>query len=246
MTRALSLALPTTGLVARADLLKLGLALLTAVALLAVDFEAAGASEPTSSDSVYQLPDSLPQSTSIVPLSVPYRTQLVAGDPYANSNCGPAVLAMTFAYYGLPVTIAEARQDINSYMGLWSYDNGSSWLSMRWAAQVHGLQTYGLLDEDWLYTKWSLFDLVTESSLGNPSILLVRYRDLPGHESATWWGDHYIIFLGLDEYGNVVYHDPAFHGDLGAWRTMSQERLMRAWNNTSVGLVRTAMSLRVE
>ena len=244
MTRDLSQALPTIWPVARVNFLKTGLAFLAVVALLSVHFDAAGASEPTSSDGVYQLPDSLPQSTSIVPLSVPYRSQLVAGDPYSNSNCGPAVLAMTFAYYGVPVSIGEARQDINAYMGLWSYDNGSSWLSLRWAAQIHGLQTYGLLDEDWLYTKWSLFDLVAESSLGNPSILLVRYWELPGHENATWWGDHYIIFLGLDDYGNVIYHDPAFHGDVGAWRTMSQEQLMTAWNNTSVGLVRTAMSLR--
>ena len=240
----MSQALPTTRLFAGVDCLKVGLALLAAVALLAADFESAGASEPTSSDHVYQLPDSLPRSASISPLSVPYLSQLVAGDPYSNSNCGPAVLAMTFAYYGLPVSISEARQDINDYMGIWHYENGSSWLSMRWAAQINGLETYGLLDEDWLYVKWSLFDLVTESSQGNPSILLVRYRELPGHENATWWGDHYIVFLGLDDYGNVIYHDPAFHGEVGAWLTMSQEQLMRAWNNTSVGLIRTAMSLR--
>lgn len=240
----MSQALPTARPVARADLLRVGLALLAAIALLLVDFQTAGASEPTSSDGVYQLPDRPSRSTSTVPLSVPYRSQLVAGDPYSNSNCGPAVLAMTFAYYGVPVSIGEARQDINEYMGIWHYENGSSWLSMRWAAQIHGLETYGLLDEDWLYVKWSLFDLVTESSLGNPSILLVRYRELPGHENATWWGDHYIVFLGLDEFGNVVYHDPAFHGDMGAWLTMSQEQLMNAWSNTSVGLVRTAMSLR--
>ena len=244
MTRDLSQARRTDWPLARVNLMKAGIAFLAVIALFSVDFQTVGATEPTSSDHVFQLPDSLPQGSSILPLSVPFRSQLVAGDPYSNSNCGPAVLAMTFAYYGLPVSIGEARQDINAYMGIWNYDNGSSWLSLRWAAQIHGLQPYGLLDEDWLYEKWSLFDLLTESANGHPTILLVRYWELPGHEGASWWGDHYIVFLGLDEAGNVIYHDPAFHGELGASRTMSQEQLMSAWNNTSVGLVRTAMSLR--
>ncbi|MBI2953224.1 MAG: hypothetical protein HYY30_02845, partial [Chloroflexi bacterium] len=54
----------------------------------------------------------------------------------------------------------------------------------------------------------------------------------------------YIIFLGLMADGRVVYHDSAFNDETdGAYRIMSQETLLKAWGNTSVGLQYTAMSL---
>ncbi len=44
--------------------------------------------------------------------------------------------------------------------------------------------------------------------------------------------------------GRVVYHDSAFPEEVqGAYRIMSQETLLKAWRDTSVGLQYTAMSL---
>lgn len=225
-------------------LLKVAVALTLVGGLQLLLADSTVASDETSDNQVYQLPDSLPAPPVALAESVPYRSQFIQGDPYAPSNCGPAVLAMIFSYFGVPVSVSEARWDVNEYMGVWNYDNGSNWLSLAWSARQHGLKPFGLLDEDWLFTKWTLFDLLAEANAGYPSILLVRYWDLPDHEQSSWWGDHYIVFLGLDEYGNVIYHDPAFHGTVGARRTMSQERLVKAWNNTATGFVRTAMSLR--
>jgi len=174
---------------------------------------------------------------------VPYRSQL-DGTTYADSNCGPATLGMLMAYDGEWWSSNGIRRDVNRHTGVWSDEGGSTWESLVYAAQERGFTVLGLYEGKG-YRRWSIDDLLTEVRNGRPPMLLVRFRRLPGHEYSGWWGDHYIIFLGLTADGRVVYHDSAFQGDsIGAYRTMSQEQLNRAWGNNAAGIQYSAMVLR--
>ena len=176
-------------------------------------------------------------------LTVPYRTQF-DGTQYEDGNCGPAALGMMMAYYGQWWSTDELRRSVNKSTGYWGLDGGSDWESLVYAAKVHGFSAKGLYGGPKKYRKWTIDELVQEVQQGRPVMLLVRYRSLPGHESQGWAGDHYIVFLGLNSNGDVIYHDSAFRGtSQGAYRTMSKDRLLRAWGNTSVGIAYSAMSL---
>jgi hypothetical protein len=72
-------------------------------------------------------------------------------------------------------------------------------------------------------------------------MLLVRFWDLADHLQSTFAGDHYILALGFDHDGNLIYHDSAMHGD-GSNRTIGLAQLMKAWSEPSVGLLRTAIA----
>lgn len=172
----------------------------------------------------------------------PYRSQL-DGSPYAGSNCGPATLGMLMSHYGEWWLTSGIRRDVNQYQGTTSYDSGSSWEALAYAARLRGFEVVGLYDETGNYRTWTIEDLVEQTKAGRPVMLLTRYWSLPGHGDSEWWGDHYITFQGLTPSGDVVYHDAAFPGEEGAYLVMSQERLMRAWSRTATGLQYTAMAL---
>lgn len=174
---------------------------------------------------------------------VPYRTQL-DGSPTAGSNCGPATLGMAMSYFGEWWLTEGIRRDVNEFQGTYSLDAGSSWEALAYAARKRGFEVVGAVDPSGDYHQWTVDDLVAQTKAGRPVILLTRYWSLPGHGDAEWWGDHYILFVGLTASGDVVYHDPAFPGESeGAYRIMSQDRLIRAWTRTATGLQYTAMAL---
>lgn len=174
---------------------------------------------------------------------VPYRSQF-DGTAYADSNCGPATLGMLMSYYGEWWSSDGIRRDVNRSTGDWSADGGSTWESLAYAARKRGFTVLGLYGGK-SYRRWSIDELVGEARQGRPSMLLVRFRSLPGHERSSWWGDHYIVFMGLTAGGAVIYHDAAFWGDSGgAYRTMSQEQLKRAWGNNAAGIQYSAMVLQ--
>lgn len=172
----------------------------------------------------------------------PYRSQF-DGDPYEGGNCGPAALGMAMSYFGEWWSTAGLRDSVNRVTGDWSYDGGSNWASLQTAAEERGFQTHGPYNAAGQLRYWDLDDLLAHTELGRPVLLLVRYRALPGHEQALWSGDHYIVFLGVTAAGIVVYHDPAFHEEDGAYRTMDQATLDRAWSHTTTGENRSAMAL---
>lgn len=175
-------------------------------------------------------------------LWAPYRSQF-DGSPYEGGNCGPAALAMAMARFGEWWSTEGLRRSINRVTGDWSYDGGSDWPSMVAAATERGFEAHGPFNEEGGFRYWDLDDLLAHTEQGRPVILLVRYRALPGHENAAWYGDHYIVFLGLTRDGGVVYHDPAFQGDEGAYRIMEQATLDRAWSHTWIHQNRTAMAI---
>jgi hypothetical protein len=134
------------------------------------------------------------------------------------------------------------RDLANRQMGFANPDNGTTWESLAYAAKTSGANTENLYNGKG-YRSWTFDDIKGELAKGHPVILLVRYWDLPDHAESSYSGDHYIVALGIDGNGNLVYDDSAFKTTPGNGRTIDQAHLLKAWTNTSVGLARTAMAL---
>jgi hypothetical protein len=178
--------------------------------------------------------------------AAPYRSQF-DGSVYAETNCGPAALGMFLGHFGEQFTTAELRASANQQMHNSDPNNGTSWEALVYAANVRSYQQHSLYAVGKTYRKWSLDDLWLELSSGHPAMLLVRYQYLPGSEGSGFAGDHYVLVLGRDPQGNVVYHDSAFRSQPGAYRTMSPTQVARAWSTVASGIANTAMGLhRIE
>lgn len=187
-------------------------------------------------------PRDLPAAGGSRLISAPFISQL-DGSAYADSNCGPASLAMALGALGIKTRPLELRLLANRQMGRSVPSDGTTWESLAFAAQTRGADTTGLYDQHG-YRAWSIDDLASEINNGHPVLLLVRYRSLPGHTTSRYFGDHYIVGLGFNDDGDLIYHDPAYPGDLGAKRSITRAQLQQAWSSTSVGLVRTALAFQ--
>lgn len=173
-------------------------------------------------------------------IDAPYVSQF-DGSVWSESNCGPAALAMALGGIGISAQPLELRALANKQMHNANPSNGTTWEALAYAARQHGAAPIGLQSGRY-YRRWSTADLTAELAQKHPVLLLVRYRALPDHVQSKYWGDHYIVALGFDRQGNMIYSDPAIHGD-GSNRTLSPTELANAWGRTSVGFVRTAMAL---
>lgn len=175
-------------------------------------------------------------------LSAPYYSQFDGSD-YGASNCGPTSLSMALGSLGINADQMWLRHWADVQMGTNDPSNGTTWEALAYATRQAGATTSGLYGESGYHT-WSIAELKATLAQGHPVLLLVRYWDLPGHGSSSYGGDHYVVALGVDGNGNIVYHDPAFSsGDDGADRAISPSDLRAAWDDTLVGLVRTAMAV---
>jgi hypothetical protein len=172
--------------------------------------------------------------------TVPYMTQF-DGTPWEGSNCGIASIAMVLGGFDVTLPTLQVRKSIISITGDPSYDAGVAWDPLVQMAWRHNFPVNGPNTPDGQLRHWYLEELDAESRMGRPSILLVHYRSLPGHEQAGWWGDHYVVFLGLTADGDVIYHDPAFRGSAGAYKVTDRATFERAWTNTMSGQQRTAI-----
>jgi hypothetical protein len=173
-------------------------------------------------------------------LRVPYRTQF-DGSTFEWGNCGVAAIAMAMEYYGQPWSTHEVRLAINAMTGNWATQAGVDWRYLKLALERRGFATDGPYTRRGGYWSWTLEELLVETAQGRPALLLVHYRSLPGHEDDEWPGDHYVLFLGLTRDGRVLYHDPGFRGEVGAYRTLDRAAFERAWSRTWIGQNRTAM-----
>ncbi|MBI4317206.1 MAG: C39 family peptidase [Chloroflexi bacterium] len=174
---------------------------------------------------------------------VPWRSQF-DGTSYAAGNCGPASLGMMMSYFGEWWSTHGIRKSTMDISGAVPFDAGTDWPALKYAAEGRKFKVSGLYNSGGGYRKWTVDDLVKEIAQKRPVLLLVRQRLLPGHANTTNPFDHYVIFLGTMADGRVVYHDSAWEKEIdGSYKIMSQETLMKAWRDTSVGLQYTAMSL---
>ncbi|HVC34074.1 MAG TPA: C39 family peptidase, partial [Chloroflexota bacterium] len=193
----------------------------------------------------------LPGGTMMAPLSAPslatpiiqapYLSQF-DGTVYEQANCGPTALAMALDALGVPSNQIALRHLAERQMGINDPNDGTTWESLAYVAHVMGVKTSAYKSGK-QYLVWSFADLTRQFDAGHPVLLLVRYRQMPGHETSDYWGDHYVVGLGFDADGNLIYHDPATRDGSGAFRSISRAQLLSAWSNTAIRYVRTAMAL---
>jgi hypothetical protein len=164
----------------------------------------------------------------------PYLSQM-DGTTYADGNCGPAALAMALGAFGHLESVHALRESINGQTGDWGIDSGTTWQALQQAAQTRGFAITSPFNPDGALRTWTLDEMLAETAAGRPVLVLVKYQSLPGHEQAEWWGDHYVTVLGTTPDGRIVYHDSAFRGVAGAYRTIDRERFIIAWSQTWIG-----------
>lgn len=164
------------------------------------------------------------------------------GSIWSASNCGPTALSMALGAIGISADQITLRNLVNAQMGAFDPNGGASWESLAAAAQASGAGTKGLIGANG-YRSWAIDDLKRELKLGHPVLLLVRYRLVPDHADSSFYGDHYIVALGFDQQGNLVYNDPAGNVAHGVRRRLTPAELNDAWSNTWAGQVHTAMAL---
>ena len=193
-------------------------------------------------------PDVPPDEAFVVPdepqphLVMPYRSQF-DGSPFEWGYCGVAAISMAMDYYGHAWSTHEVRLAINALTGNWDRYVGVDWRFLVRALAQRGFRVQGPFDGDGRggYQRWTLDTVLAETAAGRPVLLMAHYRSLPGHEDDPWIGDHYLLVLGHTRDGQIVYHDPGFVGEAGAYRTIERAVLEHAWSNTWIGQDRTAM-----
>lgn len=137
----------------------------------------------------------------------PYRTQL-DDSIYARSDCGPAVLGMALAAYGVDFDTLDLRRLTHTYQGTWpAVRVGTALQHIAHVAEDLGLPTRGLYDDD-AFHEWSVAEIAANVEAGRLVIPLVRFGLLPGHEdTGVRWG-HYILLYAVQGDG-FAYQDPA-------------------------------------
>jgi Peptidase_C39 like family len=155
----------------------------------------------------------------------PYRSQL-DGAPYAAANCGPTAVGMALDAFGVSVAPRQLRAEALDAQHM--YGNGVGTLITALAAVV---EQHGLTAED-LYAggalrRWDVDDVRAHLRQGQPVIVQVRYRSLPGRGTVPYFGDHYIVVTGIVPDG-FLYNDPIDVDGLGWDRVMSADRLHTA------------------
>ena len=190
-------------------------------------------------------PPAAPQAPPAPPaptiLWAPYHSQF-DGSIWGRGNCGPTALAMALGAVRISANQLSLRHYADQQMGIASPDTGTTWESLAYAARIAGASP-DMLFLGKGYRSWTIDDLKGAIRQGHPVMLLVRFWNLPDHGDSGYSGDHYIVALGFDSNGNLIYNDPAFASIDGSNRTINRAHLLKAWSNTSVGLVRTAMAL---
>jgi len=144
-------------------------------------------------------------------LEPPYRTQL-DGSIYAPSDCGPAVLGMVLADYGVTEDTLQLRELTHTYQGTWpAVRVGTALQYVARVAEDFGLSAFGLYDDvnAGVFHRWTLDEIGAQLGSGRLVIPLVRFGLLPGHEdTGVRWG-HYILLYAVQDDG-FLYQDPAF------------------------------------
>ena len=130
------------------------------------------------------------------------------GSIWAGSNRGPGL-----ALDGAGAHPESARIRLRSAASLTTRwvppipSRGSSLEALAAAAQGSGAGTKGLVGANG-YRTWAIDDLKRELGLDIRSVLL-HYRLIPGTTAdSSFYGDHYVVALGFDQQGNLVYNDP--------------------------------------
>jgi peptidase C39-like protein len=175
-------------------------------------------------------------------IAAPFVSQF-DGSVWAQSNCGPTSLAMALGAFRINVGPLALRDLANQQMASFNPDVGTSWESLAYAAQQSGASVRGLYRDGarYPYRTWSMSDLSSELSTGHPVLLLVRYWDLPGNQKSGFAADHYVVALGFNAQGSLIYNDPA--SNHGGNSMMTPAQLLKAWGDVAIGQPYSAMAV---
>jgi hypothetical protein len=124
------------------------------------------------------------------------------------------------------------------------YGNGVGTLITALAGVVseNGLSALDLRDASGTLRRWSLDDIRAHVRQGQPVIVQVRYRSLPGRGGAYYFGDHYILVTGIVGDG-FLYNDPIDIDGVGWDRVISGATLSVAMNASDARYAYSAVAV---
>ncbi len=171
-------------------------------------------------------------------LQVPWVSQLGPGAGYAPGDCGPACCAMWLHYYGLTnLTVDDCSKRINLAPG-YRYTMPAHLMNIMRAYGYETIWRDGL----------ALSHLIKEIEDGDPCILLVEYDQLPTafrYDKGYQYG-HWILIVGYDKAGGIIYHDPYFPSTAGgAFIRILDDALLHAWGHNSDSGNRNYQAIRL-
>jgi hypothetical protein len=203
----------------------------------AVDLDAGRA--PTTRE----LPLAYPADTAmdISHVFAPYRTQL-DGSSYAEANCGPTAVGMALDAFGISVPLRQVRAEALAAQHMFGTGVGTLITALAQVVADHGLSALDLRDDSGALRRWSLDDIREHVHSGEPVIVQVRYRSLPGRGGAYYFGDHYILVTGVVGDG-FLYNDPIDIDGLGWDRVISGAALRAAMNASATQYAYTAVAV---
>jgi hypothetical protein len=181
-------------------------------------------------------------STPEVWLTVPYRTQL-DGSSYADANCGPASVAMALDAIGKRDSLESLRSAALQLQDIAGCDDCGTYIQhLAAVAESRGAATFGLRDDPETFHRWTLDEIRQQLRQERVVIPQVKFRPLPGRNKAQYWGDHYIVVVGLA--GNsFIYNDPVDSDGRGYGRLISAEGLERAMAGANGEFARAAFAV---
>ena len=190
-----------------------------------------------------ELPKAYPSDTAmdIFHVFAPYRSQL-DGSPYAEANCGPTALGMALDALGVSVTPRQLRAEALDAQHMYGNGTGTLITALAQVAEEHGLATSDLRNDDGSIRRWSLDDIRAHIQRGQPVIVQVRYRSLPGRGGAYYFGDHYILVTGVVGDG-FLYNDPIDVDGIGWDRVISGATLRTAMNASDTRYAYSAVAI---
>jgi len=149
----------------------------------------------------------------------------VAAAQLAVADFGPTVLGRAREGFGVKMPQPDLRGQVldSENFDPSDIDAGSFIWALASVAQQHGVQTHGLYEADGAFHHWTPDDIRTSVRAGQPVIVQVLYRALPGREGSGYYGDHYVIITGLlgDDF---LYNDPI--GGAAANESPGYDRVM--------------------
>jgi len=191
-----------------------------------------------------ELPQAYPADTAmdIAHVFAPYRTQL-DGSAYAEANCGPTAVGMALEAFGVSVPPRQLRAAALDAQHMYGNGVGTLITALAQVVQQNGLSANDLRDEAGQLRRWDLDDIRAHIQRGQPVIVQVRYRSLPGRGGAYYFGDHYILVTGLVGDG-FLYNDPIDIDGRPGWdRTISGAALRVAMNASDQRYAYTAVAV---
>jgi Transglycosylase SLT domain len=146
-------------------------------------------------------------------LAVPWRGR-TAGEPIAAQALEATALSMVRAGLGM-------RGDAPSTLVAATSEDLRPLANAAWDANLLGLPGASM--------RWSAADLRQHLRLGQPVLVFVASRGLPGHPSDEDDGEQPLVLIGATADG-FIYNDPTFSSSLGYGLEIGEADLLKFWD----------------